>query len=93
MRYLIEHESRLRFPEPVREHHFELRLAPQSGESLRVLRCEVTVAPETELREHIDCFGNTVHRLSLLAPHEHLRARVRAEVETQLANPFDYAAI
>jgi len=86
LRYLIEHESRLRFPEPVREHHFELRLAPQSGESLRVLRCEVTVAPETELREHIDCFGNRVVRGSVMAPHD-------ARVETRLENPFAFAAL
>ena len=93
LRYLIEHESRLRFPEPVREHHFELRLAPQSGEALRVLRCDVTVAPETELREHVDSFGNRVVRGSLMAPHESLDARVNALVETRLENPFAFTAL
>jgi transglutaminase-like putative cysteine protease len=93
VRYLIEHESRLRFPEPVREHHFELRLAPQNGEALRVLRCEVTVAPETELREHVDCFGNRVVRGSVMAPHDALDARVAALVETRLENPFAFAAL
>jgi transglutaminase-like putative cysteine protease len=93
VRYLIEHESRLRFPEPVREHHFELRLAPQGGDALRVLRCEVSVAPEGELREHVDCFGNRVVRGSVMTPHEALEARVVAEVETRLENPFAFAPI
>ena len=34
-----------------------------------------------------------MHRLSLLAPHESLRVRVHAEVETSLANPFDYVPV
>lgn len=90
MRYLIEHESRLEFPAPVREHHWELRLAPRADEWLRVLRCEVSVAPEAELGEHVDCWGNRVHRGSLMAPHDRLAARLVAEVETRLENPFDF---
>ena len=93
MRYLIEHESCLEFPAAVHEHHWELRLAPSAGEMLRVLRCEVSVAPEAELREHVDCFGNRVHRGSLMAPHQELVARLVAEVETCLANPFDFAPL
>jgi transglutaminase-like putative cysteine protease len=93
VRYLIEHETRLRFPSPVREHHCELRLAPRSGESQRVLSCEIEVEPQAELREHVDCFGNRVHRTSLMAPHEGIAARLRAEVETRLGNPFDYAPV
>jgi transglutaminase-like putative cysteine protease len=93
VRYLIEHESVLRFGAPVREHHWELRLAPRAGAELHVLRCEVTMSPETELREHVDCFGNRVHRGSLMAPHEQVSARLVAEVETRLANPFDYAPL
>ena len=93
MRYLIEHESRLRFPEPVREHHFELRLAPQGGDALRVLRCEVGVSPDTELREHVDSFGNRVVRGSVMAPHDALDARVTALVETRLENPFAFAPL
>ena len=30
-----------------------------------------------ELRRYLDCFGNSVHRFSLLAPHDQLVARVR----------------
>ena len=93
MRYLIEHESRLEFPTPVREHHCELRLAPRASDALHVLRCEVSVSPEAELAEHVDCYGNRVHRGSLMAPHERLAARLVAEVETRLVNPFDFVAL
>src|SRR4030095_7527775 len=93
VRYLIEHESVLRFPKPVREHQFELRLAPREDAGLVRIACDVEVEPDAPLRTHLDCFGNLVHRVSLLAPHESLRARVRTEVETALVNPFDYEPI
>jgi transglutaminase-like putative cysteine protease len=93
VRFLIEHESRLQFPTAIREHHWELRLAPHAGETLRVLRCEVSALPRAELREHVDWIGNRVHRGSLMAPHDRLCARLVAEVETLLGNPFDYAPL
>ena len=105
MRYLIEHESVLHFPRPVREHQFELRLAPRDDAGpaasrnpseragQRCLACAIEVEPAAALRTHLDCFGNRVHRVSLLAPHDALRVRVSAEVETALANPFDYAPL
>jgi transglutaminase-like putative cysteine protease len=93
VRYLIEHESALRFPEPVREHHCELRLAPHDGAAVALRRCEIAVEPEAPLREHVDCFGNRVHRFDLMAPHSEVRVRLRAELETLLENPFDYAPL
>jgi len=93
VRLLIEHETRLAFPKPVREHQCELRLAPRDDETQRRLTCTIEVEPAAELRSHVDCFGNLVHRFSLLAPHERLVARMRAEVETTLENPFAYAPL
>jgi transglutaminase-like putative cysteine protease len=93
VRYLIEHRTTLGFPTPVREHHCELRLAPHDGEALRVRTCEIEVSPAAELREHADCFGNRVDRFSLMAPHEELEARLTADLETVLENPFDYEAL
>jgi len=90
MHYVIEHETLLSFPKPVREHHCELRLAPRDSAVQQRLACAIEVEPEAKLRTHVDAFGNLVHRLSLLAPHEGLRVHVHAEVETSLANPFDY---
>jgi transglutaminase-like putative cysteine protease len=88
--YLIEHETELRFPEPVREHQLELRLAPREDAAQRVLACAIEVEPPAALREHRDGFGNRVHRASLPAPHDRVRVRLRAEVETLRENPFDW---
>lgn len=93
MRYLIEHETTLSFPKSVREHQCELRLAPRDSDTQRRIACAIEVEPDATLRTHVDAFGNLVHRLSLLAPHEGLRARVSADVETTLANPFDYSEL
>lgn len=93
MRLLIEHETRLSFPVPVREHQCELRLAPRDDGTQRRLSCRIEVEPQTELRSHLDCFGNEVHRFSLLAPHDRLVARVSSEVETSLENPFSYTPL
>lgn len=93
MRLLIEHETRLAFPAHVREHQCELRLAPRDDETQRRLSCRIDVEPHAELREHRDCFGNAVHRFSLLAPHDRLVARVASEVETSLENPFAYVPV
>ncbi len=93
MRYVIEHETTLSFPKSVREHQCELRLAPRESDTQRRIACAIEVEPDATLRTHVDAFGNLVHRLSLLAPHEGLRARVSAEVETTLANPFDYSEL
>jgi transglutaminase-like putative cysteine protease len=93
MRYLIEHETRLAFREPVREHHCELRLAPQEGPHQDVKRMRLEVEPDAELRAYTDCFGNRVHCFAVHSPHARLVTRLHAEVETRLANPFDYAPV
>ena len=93
MRYLIEHETHLAFPEPVREHQVELRLAPREDATQRSLACELEIGPAATLREHFDCFGNRVHRASLVAPHTALDVRLRAEVETSGENPFDWGVL
>jgi transglutaminase-like putative cysteine protease len=93
VRLLITHETRLAFPQPVREHHCELRLAPREDEMQRRLSCRIEVEPEATLRAHLDCFGNLVHHCEWLAPHDGLVARVTSEVETALTNPFDFAPL
>ena len=90
MRYLIDHRTTLAFPTPVREHQCELRLAPRDDAAQTRVACSVAVRPEVELREGIDCFGNVVHRFSVLPQHDTLHVSLEAEVETRLADPFDY---
>ncbi len=92
MRYVIEHETALTFPSPVREHQCELRLTPRQDAMQRVGAVQIDVDPPAELFTYVDSFGNRVHHFSLIAPHDRLITRVHAEVETLLENPFDYPA-
>lgn len=93
MRYLIHHETSLSFPRPVREHQCELRLVPRDDERQRVLRADIDVHPPCHLGGYLDCFGNRVSTTSLVTPHDGLRVTLEAEVETRLANPFDYLPV
>jgi transglutaminase-like putative cysteine protease len=93
MRYLIEHETKLSFRAPVRDHHCELRLAPQEGPHQKVTRLRLEIEPDAELHSYTDCFGNRVHCFAVHSPHARLVTRLHAEVETHLANPFDYKPV
>jgi transglutaminase-like putative cysteine protease len=93
VRYRIEHTTTLTFPQPVREHQCELRLAPRDDVHQRRLRVTITVEPTAPLASYEDSFGNLVHHFSITAPHDALRTRLEAEVETLLENPFAYAAL
>jgi transglutaminase-like putative cysteine protease len=93
MRYLIEHETKLSFREPVREHHCEVRLAPQEGPHQNVTRMRLEVDPDAELHTYTDCYGNRVHCFAVHSPHTQLLTRLHAEVETRLENPFDYMPV
>jgi transglutaminase-like putative cysteine protease len=92
VRYVIEHETSLTFPSPVREHQCELRLTPRQDAMQRVGTAQIDVDPPAELFTYVDSFGNRVHHFSLIAPHDRLVTRVHADVETLLENPFDYPA-
>lgn len=90
MHYVIDHETVLAFPEPVREHELELRLEPRDDAAQRLVSCSIELEPSATLREHRDAFGNVVHRASLVPPHERVSVRLRAEVETLREDPFDW---
>ncbi len=90
MRYLIEHETLLSFTKPVKEHQVELRLAPYDDDTQRLLKIGLETTPNAELFTYQDSFGNRVHYFSLVSPHKQVVTRLQAEVETCLANPFDY---
>ena len=94
MRYRIERESRTRYGSPVREHHVMLRVAPCSDAQQQVHACSLHVEPATEQSaSHRDGFGNLIHRFAIMAAHEYLTTRLDAEVETRLANPFDFVPL
>lgn len=93
MKYLIEHETRVAFPAPVREHHSELRLAPIDDHTQQLLGFRLEVEPKAEVYGYRDCFGNQVHHFAIMSGHDHLITRMHAEVETLVANPFEYETV
>jgi transglutaminase-like putative cysteine protease len=93
MRYCIEHETVLAFPEAVAEHHIELRLTPREDANQKLISHEIRMEPEISLRSYSDCFGNRVNYGNLIAPHRRLVTRMRAEVENCLENPFDFTPL
>jgi transglutaminase-like putative cysteine protease len=94
LRYRIERESRTRYESPVREHHVMLRVAPCSDAQQQVHACRLHAEPPTEQpASHRDGFGNLIHRFAIMAAHEYRTTRLDAEVETRLANPFDFVPL
>jgi len=93
MHYLIEHETVLEYPQPVREHHIELRLAPRSDAHQQVLACTIDTEPAAELASYTDYFGNRVDYFCVIPPHSRLVTRLKATVETLKGNPFDFPAV
>ncbi len=89
MRYLIHHETRLVFPDAVREHHCELRLVPREGETLRVSSTRVTIEPEARPRSYVDGFGNRVYYFAILGRHQQLVTNVETIVETRRTGSGD----
>ncbi len=93
MRYLIEHETILEYPNTVREHHIELRLAPRSDGHQQVISCSIETEPASEMATYRDYFGNRVDYFCIIPPHTRLVTRLKSEVETLKENPFSFEAI
>jgi len=93
VRYVIEQDTALVFPHPVREHHCELRMMPGDGPTQRIHAARLETDPAAALGRHIDYFGNTVHHGDLAAAHAQLNTHLHIEVETLLSNPFDYRVL
>jgi transglutaminase-like putative cysteine protease len=93
MRYLIEHETILEYPQSVREHHIELRLAPRADGHQQVISCAIETEPAAEMALYTDYFGNRVDYFCVIQPHNRLVTRLRAEVETLKENPFSFEPI
>lgn len=93
MRYLIEHETILEYPDPIREHHIELRLVPRCDAHQTVISSSIETAPEAVLSGYSDYFGNRVEYFCVIQPHTRLITRLRAEVETTRTNPFEFTSV
>lgn len=93
MNYRIERDCRIQFPAPVREHHVQVRLAPWEDSAQALVSLDLSVSPDAIPVARYDGFGNLSHHFSVLDAHRALAFKLTAEVETRLANPFDYEAI
>lgn len=90
MRYRIQHDCRILFPTPVREHHCQLRMAPWEDETQSLTRLDLKVSPAVVPVARCDGFGNLTHHFTVLGAHREIAFSLTAEVETRLANPFDF---
>ena len=93
MRYLIEHETVLEYPQAVREHHIELRLVPRSDGHQQVISCSIETEPAAELASYNDYFGNRVDYFCVIQPHSRLVTRLKSEIETKKENPFNFKSL
>lgn len=93
MKYRIERIEHIAFSGPVREHHFECRVAPWDDQCQRLRSLAITTEPAAKLASHRDCFGNQVHCAALLGAHDACALRMTADVETLLANPFEFDTV
>lgn len=93
MKYFIEHETILEYPETVREHHIELRLVPRVDSHQKVLSSKIETEPAAELATYTDYFGNRVDYFCVIQPHNRLRTALKSDVETFQTNPFDFEPV
>ena len=71
----IDHETTLRYSEPVAEAIMELRMAPQSNEDQTVLGYRPRITPQVPLTSSQDGFGNRIESFNLIAPHREVFIR------------------
>ncbi len=90
MRYRIQHDCRILFASPVREHHCQLRMAPWEDEGQTIARLDLAITPAVTPVARCDGFGNLTHHFTVLGAHREVSFSLTAEVETRLANPFDF---
>ncbi len=76
MRYRIEHDCRILYKVPVREHHVQIRLAPWSDEGQILARLELAVTPEAQAVARHDGFGNLTHHFAVLGAHQEIKFRL-----------------
>jgi transglutaminase-like putative cysteine protease len=86
VRYLIRHDTRYRYDQPVGESRQLVRLTPRERPGQHCLHHTLEIYPSPQRREDFtDSFGNPV--CSLHFEHEHDELFVRAESQVELTPP------
>ena len=87
----VQHETLLKYSQPVTESVTEVRMEPVSDADQSCRSFHLEVGPPTGVFRYQDGFGNRVHHFNVLTPHEHVRVRSAGIVETH-PQPRDPAA-
>ena len=85
--YRIEHVTRFRYSEPVREAVVTLYLEPRSDASQSLRSFQIHTDPGAELGSYEDCFGNAVHFFDVPGEHEQLTVTSRSLVALHAGDP------
>jgi transglutaminase-like putative cysteine protease len=83
----IQHETHLKYSDPVTESVTEVRMEPASDADQSCRSFHLAVRPATERFRFQDGFGNHVHHFNLLGPHAQVRVLAAAVVETHPRRP------
>ena len=87
MLYQIEHDTRFRYSEPVREAVVTLYLRPQSDASQHLESFRLSTDPGAELSDYQDCFGNSAHFFDVPSEHQEMTVTARALVALHHREP------
>jgi transglutaminase-like putative cysteine protease len=91
MRIAVAHTTVYRYDSPVWQEPHTFRLRPRSDAAQRLLRHELTIAPEPAGRSwRLDQDGNVVLDAWFRDPMQELSVESAFEVETLRENPFDF---
>lgn len=85
--YQIEHTTRFRYSEPVREAVVTLYLQPRSDAAQHLESFRITTDPGAELSDYEDCFGNPAHYFDIPSEHGELTVTARSLVALHLPQP------
>lgn len=78
----ILHETEYTYSEPAWDSFNELRLQPADDYRQTLLSFDLTVDPDTPVRNHLDYYGNTTHHFHLSERHDRLSIVSEALVST-----------
>jgi len=80
-RYHVSHSTVYAYRGRVAHSHQQLHLMPRPSARQQCLTHTITVTPTPSTRsEHTDAFGNTVTRLEIDRPHDHLEVLAEMEI-------------
>ena len=89
MRLYVFHQTKYRYPSPVKESFNEVRLKPISNQWQKCESCFVNVIPTAQLRQYLDLNGNLVHHFEIPQDHSKLIIESRSTVTTQSRVNFE----